>query len=411
MKVLILNRHMLSWTVGEDGDYLRPVAPDDRFLITRTFGGGLRGYTPAHFPVVTVLETNNMSRLERVASWQIERYQIERVLALHEKDMLLASGLRDSFGLRGTGIEETMRFRDKALMKDVLASKGYDGVPRYHRYRLGDQVPDLPWRGPTVVKSRWGVGASQVRFCPDVTQIEKAATGLAERGEHDLLVEEFIAGDMFHVDSIVENGAVVFAATCAYVAAPGNYRAGGVAGSIVLTRGTLREELLEHNASVLSALGLTSAVTHVEFFHTPQGRWMFCEAAARPGGGGIDEIVGRSYGVDLIRSAIQLQMGLSPTHATAHALPDADAEIGFGTVGVYHADDVTDTDSSAAVSGVPGVVDYSFTARYMDGPVRHCTDYAHRLIIKARTQEEFDTTTAQAVDRIRSTSSVGVASC
>jgi hypothetical protein len=395
VRTLVINRHALSWATGPRGSYL-PAAPAERHLLTRTFGGGLDGYEGSSFPYVSVLDMDDVDRTEAVARWMIETHGIERIVALHEKDLMLAARLRERFGLAGMPVATTLRFRDKLLMKDTLAGAGYDALPRYRAVSRGEVLTSVPWNGRSVVKSRWGVGSSQVRIVDDLAAANRAARDL-EAGADGLEIEAYVDGTMFHCDSVVHDGRIVFSAVSEYLAQPGRYRAGATAGSVLVAAGPEADLVIRHNRRVLRILGMTSGVTHAEFFLRPSGEIVFCEVAARPGGGGIDDIVRRGYGVDLVRAAVELQSGRVPA-----VLPDGGPPAAvFGVVGVYHTETGADRPVPELRDVIPEVLSYSFARQQVAGPVRHCTDYAHKVVIGAETRQGFDRAATAVVRRFR----------
>jgi hypothetical protein len=395
MRTLLVNRHPLPWTAGYRGDYL-PAEPADRHVITRTFGDGLAGHEPEAFPNTVVLDMDDLGRVEDIARWWVAARGIERVVAIHEKDMLLAARIRQAHGLAGMDVPTTLPFRDKLLMKDMLAANGYEGLPKYRGLERGEEPRSVPWSGRSVVKSRWGVGSSQVRIVDDLAQAARAAREL-EGDSDELEIEEFVEGAMFHCDAAVHEGKVLFCAASEYIAAPGAYRPGAVAGSVLLEPGALRDELMRENEQVLALLGMTTGVTHVEFFRRPSGQLVFCEAAARPGGGGIDDIVFRGYGVNLVRAAIELQSGSRPLLPSGDSPPEAVV----GIVGVYHALGEEDGPATGIEDEIPGVLSYHFSRPAVAGKVRHCTDYGHKIVLSADTREEFDDLADRVVRRVR----------
>lgn len=393
MKILIINRHTLTWTTGQQASYL-PGDASDRFLVTRTFGQGLEGYATASFPNLAVTDMGAADRLERLCAWAVSAHQIGWVVALHEKDMLLAARLREEFELGGMDVATTLRFRDKIVMKDTLSASGYRGLPRYRAIDRGEILTTVPWRGRTVVKSRWGVGSSDVRIVDTIDQANAAARWLENRST-GLEIEEFVSGGMYHCDSVVVDGVIVFTAVAAYVAQPGQYRPDGAAGSVLVFGGPIRDRLVAENERALTLLGMSSGVTHAEFFLRSTGELVFCEAAARPGGGGIDDIVWRAYGVNLVKAAVELQTGRVPIIRPRR--PDRIV----GVLGVYHSAHGGDQDVGDTLTSIPGVESYSFSSQAVAGVVRHCTDYAHKVIISAANRAEFDRTASAAIRSIR----------
>ncbi|WP_020391218.1 ATP-grasp domain-containing protein [Kribbella catacumbae] len=381
MKTVLINRHRLGWTAGAQGSYL-PVAASDRVLLTRTFAGGLDGWTAEAFPDVTVCDMRSSSRVEAAADWLISSRGAGRLVAIHEKDMLLAAALRERFRLPGLTVDETMPFRDKLLMKQLLVAAGYESVPGFRSLTSATRVAELPWAGPTVVKSRWGLGASDVRIVHDDAELWSAVTDLRlDLG--DLEVEEFVPGRMVHCDSIIQNGQVTFSSVGEYLQAPGRFRDESHQGSVLVTEGPLAAIVQTHNETVLSALGARDGVSHVEFFVADDGTPTFCEAAIRPGGGGIDELVRRQYGINLIETAVQLQMG-HPVTLPDPITPDPGVH---GIIGVFQ--NVTDRDLQPALEAVlPGLVAYR---RYeLAGAARHATDYGHTILLRGENRADFD---------------------
>jgi hypothetical protein len=385
MRTLVLNRHPLDWATGPGGSYL-PARPPERHLITRVYGGGLRGYRPAAFGTTAVLDTRDDRRLDRVARWLVREHGVEHVVALHEKDVLRAAALRDEFGLGGMGVEETLRFRDKLLMKDVLSRAGYSGVPRYVRLTAGEPLPRLGWQGASVVKGRLGMGAMQVRIVESRDAAEHAVRELTVPDD-GLEIEEYVDGTMYHCDSVVHEGKVLFSSASMCLTPCSNYRDVAYNGSFVLTDDPVRDRVVREAETVIGLLGLTSAVTHIEFIRRPDGELVFCEAAARPAGGNIDETILRTYGVDIVRASVELQCGVAPT------LPDAlpDDPDAAGVVWIYRSGDGTDR-PVPRVGTLPGVVSYDFSHQTGTGTSRHMTDYAHKVVLTGRDRADLEAT-------------------
>lgn len=374
MTALVINRHPLEWTVGDGGSRL-PFPPTQRVLLTRTYGSGLRNWVPEDFPDVVVTDMTEPDQLERVARWLVATREVTSVVSLHEKDLLMAARLREWRGLPGPTVAQTLPYRDKLRMKRRLLEKGYTALPRVVPAESVGSLSSLPWTGPSVVKSRWGLGASEVVV---VRSDEELAHAVDQLGGDptDLQVEEYIEGQMCHVDSVVVNGEVKFAAPHQYLNPPGAFAQRRLQASYTLPPGELYDDLLEHNRQVLSALGLHNCVTHVEFFLTERGP-VFCEAAARPGGGGIDQLVLHEHGINLVDVAVHLQCGITPD------LPAAlSAHATYGAVGIY--ENVVDTDMTPLLDELgPAVVSYERILQSLPGQVRHATDFGHLILIRA----------------------------
>ncbi|SBT39091.1 ATP-grasp domain-containing protein [Micromonospora auratinigra] len=384
MKPLVVNRHRLDWTVGAGGSHV-PATGWDRPLLTRTWAGGLATWTREAFPDVVVTDMTKPRQLEAVCDWMARTRGVSHIVTLHEKDLLMAARVRARHGLEGPTEKQLLPYRDKLLMARTVAAAGLPCPPVTEATQSS---VELPWKGRTVVKSRWGLGAMEVVVVDRAADIPRAVQQLGGRAQ-DLLLQEFVEGTMAHVDSVVHDGRIVFASASRYLQQPGHFDRMPYQGSVVLTDGPLHSALLSLNEQVLQALGLHDCVTHAEFFVTEDGL-LFCEAAARPGGGGIDDIVARTHGVDLVRAAVRLQCGLDPM--IQPAAPDGSTH---GVIGVFQ--NVTDQDLADPLREVPGLVSYRRIIADIPGPALHATDYGHMVVLRAAGQEAFDSALAQVL--------------
>src|SRR5262245_25125684 len=115
------------------------------------------------------------------------------------------------------------------------------------------------------------------------------------------LLEQFVPGDVFHVDSIVNEGKVIFSVVHKYAKPPLNVSHDG---GVVMTRTLERDSeaaigLRDLNVKVLQALGMVRGITHDEFIKgQADGKLYFLEVAARVGGANIADLVEAATGVN-----------------------------------------------------------------------------------------------------------------
>jgi biotin carboxylase len=154
---------------------------------------------------------------------------------------------------------------------------------------------------PWVLKPRSLAGAIGIKKIHRAEELWPAIESLGDMQSHYLL-EQFVPGDIFHVDCIVAEKQVVFAIASGYGRPPMEVSHGG---GIFTTRILERESddamnLLAENRRVMSALGMVRGVSHTEFIKArSDGRIYFLETSARVGGAHIVELVEAATGLNL----------------------------------------------------------------------------------------------------------------
>jgi biotin carboxylase len=126
----------------------------------------------------------------------------------------------------------------------------------------------------------------------------------------EYVLEQFIPGDVFHVDSVVFERQVRFALASRYHTPPMEV---AHQGRIFATRTLGSEELLSAallttNAKVLESFGLVRGASHTEFIRSQAGDWYFLETSARVGGAYIVDVVEAATGVNLWREWARIEV-------------------------------------------------------------------------------------------------------
>jgi biotin carboxylase len=162
-----------------------------------------------------------------------------------------------------------------------------------------------------LLKPRFEASATGIKKINAPDELWDALDALGDRQSFHLL-ERYVPGDIFHVDSIVFAGEVKFVSASRYGHPPLDVAHGG---GIFNTR-TLAPDsedaraLFEINARVLAAMNLPRGVSHTEFIKSrADGRLYFLETAARVGGANIVELVEAASGINLWREWAKIEMG------------------------------------------------------------------------------------------------------
>ena len=245
------------------------------------------------------------------------RHQLARVVALEEFDVTTAGLIREHLRLPGMTSSEARLFRDKLAMRGVAEAAGVK-VPEFvhvlnyaELHNFMERVP-APW----VLKPRTDVSAIGIKKVHDAEQVWRAIDMLDARERLNeqssfYLLERFVAGEVYHVDSIVSGGKVVFAGVSRYGRPPMNVaHEGGAFISHTLERKSgERRKLLEINRQVVKALGLRCGATHAEFIKSAaDGQFYFLEIASRVGGAFIAETLEAASGINIWRDWAKLEL-------------------------------------------------------------------------------------------------------
>lgn len=237
---------------------------------------------------------------------------IDRVVALDEFDMENVSALREHLRIPGMGLTTVRYFRDKLAMR-ARAQEFAVPVPRFVHVlnydKLRDFMSAVP--GPWLLKPRSqasGIGMKKIHAA------EELWPWLDQLGDQQsfYLLEQFIPGSVFHVDSVVSEKEMAFAEAHAYGTAPLDVsHHGGVFTSRTLPRDSDESKaLLALNRKVLENLGFVRGVTHAEFLKSrADGNFYFLEVAARVGGAYISDVIEAATGINLWREWAKLEIG------------------------------------------------------------------------------------------------------
>jgi hypothetical protein len=158
-----------------------------------------------------------------------------------------------------------------------------------------------------------------------IQQPEELWPWLEQLGDEQshFLLEQFLPGSVFHVDSVASEREVVFAEAHAYGTPPLDVsHGGGVFTTRTLERDSADAKALHAvNRELIEGLGLLRGVTHAEFLKAhADGKFYFIEIAARVGGAYIAEVIENATGVNLWREWAKLEVGAGKQ---SYALPVA----------------------------------------------------------------------------------------
>jgi hypothetical protein len=300
---LILNRFD-----DEFGEYHRFVGPDEARLAYITTPSGTRPLDVAGALDVAVVADTRLETVLPVARAMAARVGgFDGVVGLSEWDVLTAAQLREALGVRGGhAVRFVQRFRDKPLMKRYVARAGLRH-PRFreviHASEAGAIAAEIGL--PLIVKPRAGAASAGVVRVDTLAELAGALDS-----PDDLQCEEFVAGDVCHVDGIRRAGGFHVVTASQYVNTCLGFAHGSPLGSVLLDPGPVRDAVLAFADACLSALGLREGPFHLEVIRRADGELYFLEVGLRPGGAEVPFLHRDLFGVDLYAEAFRVTVGL-----------------------------------------------------------------------------------------------------
>ncbi len=255
--------------------------------------------------------------------------KIDRLVALEEFDILTAALIREHLRVIGMGATTARLFRDKLAMR-VRASEAGIPVPDFvhvlNYQEIGEYMERIP--PPWVMKPRSDVSAIGINKLSESEQVWRAMEALDKRENPQeqssyFLLERFVPGDVYHVDSLVDGHKVLFAGAHRYGRPPMNVaHEGGVFITQTIRHNSSDErKLLQLNRKLIQGMGLQRGATHAEFIKSAEdGQFYFLEIAARVGGAFIAEVLEAASGVNIWHEWARIEMAVGETPAKIEAL-------------------------------------------------------------------------------------------
>jgi biotin carboxylase len=233
------------------------------------------------------------------------------IVALDDFDVETAAHLREHFRLPGIGDSLARNFRDKLAMRTTARNAGllvpeFSGVFNYDDLRAFMERVSPPW----LLKPRSEASSMGIKKINHADELWPILDSLGDQ-QSFFVMEQFVAGDVYHVDGLMNNSKVLFSMAHKYGQPPLSVYSGG---GVFVTRSLDRESgeskaLVELNKQVLKAMGLVRGATHSEYIRSQaDGRLYFLENAARVGGANIAECVDYASGVNLWREWARIEI-------------------------------------------------------------------------------------------------------
>ncbi|WAS99025.1 ATP-grasp domain-containing protein [Nannocystis punicea] len=224
--------------------------------------------------------------VEAVRRWP-EARRIDKVECLWEPGMLLAARLREGLGVDGLGVAQTLPFRDKEQMKQVLDAAGLR-TPKHVRCNTTAECWDAAEQigFPIIIKPIAGAGSADTYRVESADELRAVLPRLGHVPE--VSVEEFVDGSEFTFDTVCIEGKVAYFNIAWYRPRPLVARSNEwISPQVIALRNVDQPALaggVKLGHDVIRALGFRSGFTHMEWYLKADGEVVFGEIGARPPG-------------------------------------------------------------------------------------------------------------------------------
>jgi len=265
---------------------------------------------------------------EELRNWLRGR-PLDRIECLWEPGMVLAAQLREALGIPGLDVQQTLPFRDKERMKQVLDAAGIR-TPRHVAANSAAQC----WEAaegigfPLILKPIAGAGSADTYRVNDADELRDALSRL--RHIPLVSVEEFVDGEEFTFDTVTIDGRIAYYNIAWYRPRPLIARSNEwISPQVIALRNVEQQDLaggVRMGHDVIRALGFQTGFTHMEWYHKADGEVVFGEIGARPPG---------AHQVDQMNFACDFDVFREWANAVARGRFDTQIERPYNVATIY----------------------------------------------------------------------------
>ncbi len=244
-------------------------------------------------------------QLEKTVRLIQSRAKIERLEAVVEAHVMAAARVRERCGIPGTSVQTAFLCRDKPAMKDALRKAGVPCAQSIGSSSVAE-IKDFAEKVgfPLIVKPRDAAGASGTHRANSMGELLEALAQCHVDKGRSVAVEEFIEGHEGFYDTITIGGRVAHDFVSHYY--PNvleAMRTRWISPQFIATNRVdmpSYDEVKALGQKVITALGIHTSATHMEWFYGPRGL-KFSEIGCRPPGVRAWDLYAASNEFDIYR--------------------------------------------------------------------------------------------------------------
>lgn len=250
---------------------------------------------------------------------EFSKFKDTWIVAADELNILIASSLREKYNLPGSPSSIIINYKDKVRQKEALAKAGIripkfvSGIKGFKDGEIRAMYDHLVQKlnTPFIIKpiSMFGtIGVEKIefysQFCDYFIRFSQF---------YYFIAEEFIQGQLYHCDFIIQNNEYIFAEVSEYLSDGLSFVNGSNHGSLLLKRDDpLRISIIDFCKKANGVLGLSTGCGHFEVFVTKEGEIIFLEAAARPAGSMVPLVFTKTFQRNYLNAALLAEINEIP---------------------------------------------------------------------------------------------------
>lgn len=301
--------------------FAAPLLSDNAFAMVRAAAT----LPDVHLGVITHDPADRLRELQRsVRHWRVENIlNVEelvwavnglaerfgtptRLFGAYEQLQGPLAEARVRLGIKGLSVEAANNFRDKARMKTLLRDAGLPCA----RHALATSIEEAEVFAenngfPIVVKPPAGAGAIATFRVDDLSALRRALQLTPPSAAQPALLEEFVQGEEHSFETITIDGVHVWHSLTHYYPTPLTViNNPWIQWSVVLPRevdAPQYDDIRQAARRALDVLGMTTGISHMEWFRRSDGTIAISEVAARPPGAQITQLMSYANDFDVVQ--------------------------------------------------------------------------------------------------------------
>ncbi|HUR30797.1 MAG TPA: ATP-grasp domain-containing protein [Saprospiraceae bacterium] len=256
---------------------------------------------------------NSANLISVLSELQSQRGKFHRILGATEQLQVPLAEVREALSIEGMDAATAHNFRDKSIMKTLFEKSGIPCAKHATAYRVDEALgfaKKCPY--PFVMKPLAGAGSQTTFRINNEAELRSAFAQIGDNAKHGMILEEFMEGDEYSLDTYSLNGKIVRQTINQYYPNPLQVMMHPwIQWRVMLRKETTGQEfddIRKFGARALNVLGMETGMSHMEWFRKRDGSIAISEVAARPPGAQFMTLISRACDTNAIYDWVKLMV-------------------------------------------------------------------------------------------------------